>query len=569
MTCARGSSAHAATFGKHLIERYLGIVAAAAAPGITTIYHQRLRLDGQFFLAISQSGKSGDIVEQAAAARACGAVTACVTNDPESPLAHTCEFVLPMAAGPELSIPATKTFVASAAALSRLVAFWAKDRALARALDRLPDRLAAAGELDWSGVLKRLADAESLVTIGRGPTLAIAREAALKLKETSDLHAEAFSAAEFLHGPVALVSPRFPVLMFAPTDAAAAGMVELAADLRAKGAAVFITSSEKFDAGPASGAAARACGNRRDLSDPELLRNGRAFGRKARQGRRPAASSAQDYAYAMSQSPRHAVAADVIFDGNVKHDHAAVVIEGARMTALTARAGLPASMKVFDAPPGAWLAPGFIDVQVNGGGDVLFNDDPTPATIVKIVEAHRRFGVTTLLPTLITDSDEKMTAALDAVGAIMTRQPGVLGVHLEGPFLSPEKPGVHRRDLIRPPQPHHRRMLDAFRAGVLLVTLAPEETPDGFIAELAAAGAKASLGHSMATYAQARAAMAEGLTGFTHLFNAMRPLSAREPGPVAAALESPDAFYGLIVDGVHVAPAMLRLALRGVGRPCS
>ncbi len=245
VTCARGSSAHAATFGKHLIERYLGVVTAAAAPNITTIYHRRLSLDGQFFLAISQSGKSEDIVEQAAGARAAGAVTACITNDTASPLAQACEFVLPMAAGPELSIPATKTFVASVAALARLVALWAKDEALARALDTLPDRLVAAADLDWSSLLEELVHAKSLVTIGRGPTLAIAREAALKLKETSELHAEAFSAAEFLHGPVALVAPRFPVLMFAPTDAAAAGMNDLAADLRAKGAAVFITSEEQ------------------------------------------------------------------------------------------------------------------------------------------------------------------------------------------------------------------------------------------------------------------------------------------------------------------------------------
>jgi len=245
VTCARGSSAHAATFSKHLIERRLGIVAAAAAPSITTIYHQRLRLADQFFLAISQSGESSDIVEQAAAARSCGAVTACVTNDPGSTLAQVCEFVLPMAAGPELSIPATKTFVASVAALARLIALWAEDEALANALRPLPDRLAAAGELDWSRLLDSFASAESLVTIGRGPTLAIAREAALKLKEASDLHAEAFSAAEFLHGPIALVSPRYPVLMFAPTDAAAAGMTQLAANLRAKGAAAFITSSEE------------------------------------------------------------------------------------------------------------------------------------------------------------------------------------------------------------------------------------------------------------------------------------------------------------------------------------
>ena len=224
VTCARGSSAHAAMFGKHLIERYLGIVVAAAAPNIATIYHRRLRLADQLFLAISQSGESSDIIEQAVAARDCGAVTACVTNDPDSALAQVCEFVLPMAAGPELSIPATKTFVASVAAL---------------------DRLAAAGELDWSRLLDSFAGAESLVTIGRGPTLAIAREAALKLKEASDLHAEPFSAAEFLHGPIALVSPRYPVLMFAPTDAAAVGMTQLAADLTAKGAAAFITSSEE------------------------------------------------------------------------------------------------------------------------------------------------------------------------------------------------------------------------------------------------------------------------------------------------------------------------------------
>ncbi len=246
VTCARGSSAHAATFGKHLIERYLGVVVAPAAPSVTTIYHQRLRLADQLFLAISQSGESSDIVEQAAAARASGAVTACVTNNPASALAQACEFVAPMAAGPELSIPATKTFVASVAALARLVAAWAEDEPLANALPRLPDRLAAAGELDWSGALDSLAGAESLVTIGRGPTLAIAREAALKLKETSDLHAEAFSAAEFLHGPVALVSPLYPVLMFAPTDAAAEGMAQLAADLEEKGAAAFITSSEAF-----------------------------------------------------------------------------------------------------------------------------------------------------------------------------------------------------------------------------------------------------------------------------------------------------------------------------------
>src|SRR5262249_4738152 len=145
--------------------------------------------------------------------------------------------------------------------------------------------------------------------------------------------------------------------------------------------------------------------------------------------------------------------------------------------------------------------------------------------------------------------------------------PGVLGVHLEGPFLSSEKPGVHDTRQIRSPSADELAMLTAPRNGVLLVTLAPEVVPPGFIAKLVAAGIRVSLGHSMASYRQTRAAMAEGLTGFPHLFNTMRPMSSREGGPIAQALESPDAWYGLIVDGVHVDPAMLRLALRGIGHP--
>ncbi|MGD9544257.1 MAG: N-acetylglucosamine-6-phosphate deacetylase [Methylocystis sp.] len=269
----------------------------------------------------------------------------------------------------------------------------------------------------------------------------------------------------------------------------------------------------------------------------------------------------------MSVTGRYAIAADVVFDGAKIHQNSAILIEESQIVAIAPRDAVSTSVDVYEAPTGAWLAPGFIDIQVNGGGDALFNADPTPEGLTKIVAAHRRFGTTALVPTLITDADEIMTAALRAVETMLPREPGILGIHLEGPFLSPDKPGVHRRDLIRRPEPHHLQMLAAFRPGVLLVTLAPEVAPAGFIAELVAAGAKVSLGHSMATYEQTRAAMAEGLTGFTHLFNAMRPLSAREPGPIAAALESPNAYYGLIVDGEHVAPAMLALALRGAGHP--
>ena len=269
----------------------------------------------------------------------------------------------------------------------------------------------------------------------------------------------------------------------------------------------------------------------------------------------------------MTDTGRHAVAADFVFDGEITRRDSAVIIENSAIVGVAPRTELSRSTRTVDLPTGVWLAPGFIDIQVNGGGDVLFNADPTPEGIARIVGAHRRFGTTTLLPTLITDTDDVMTSAFEAVEAALAYEPSILGVHFEGPFLSPEKPEVHRREYFRRPEPHHKRMFTSLRQGVTLVTLAPEEVPPGFIAELVKAGVKISLGHSMATYAQTRAAMAEGLTGFTHLFNAMRPLGSREPGPAAAALESPAACYGLIVDGEHVAPAMLRLAIRGVGHP--
>jgi len=239
LTCARGSSGHAATFAKFLIERHFGIPVAPAAPSIVTIYGQRLQLENQLFLGISQSGRSDDLIEQAVAARRAGALTVALVNATDSPLAAACEFVLPIAAGVERSVAATKTFVATLAALLRLTAAWSQDEPLHAALARLPDRLAAAAEQDWSAALRTFADNISLVTIGRGPTLAIAREAALKLKEVCNLHAEAFSGAEFLHGPVALVSLRYPILLLMPTDAAAAGLQRLAEDLRQKGASVF------------------------------------------------------------------------------------------------------------------------------------------------------------------------------------------------------------------------------------------------------------------------------------------------------------------------------------------
>jgi N-acetylglucosamine-6-phosphate deacetylase len=263
----------------------------------------------------------------------------------------------------------------------------------------------------------------------------------------------------------------------------------------------------------------------------------------------------------------HAVAAARLFDGVTLHQDSAVIVDGGCIVEVAPRVLLPSGTPVRELPDGLWLVPGFIDIQVNGGGDVLFNDAPTSETIRRIVAAHRRFGTTSLLPTLISDSPAKMKSAFAAVDAVCGVEPGVLGIHLEGPFLSPEKPGVHDPRALRKPAAEDLATIASPRAGVTLVTLAPEEVPRGFVDGLAKAGVRVAFGHSMATYAQTREAMAAGLTGFTHLFNAMRSLEAREPGPIAAALESPDAWYGLIVDAIHVAPASLRLALRGAGHP--
>jgi N-acetylglucosamine-6-phosphate deacetylase len=269
----------------------------------------------------------------------------------------------------------------------------------------------------------------------------------------------------------------------------------------------------------------------------------------------------------MSIEMQFAIAADTVFDGTVLHRNSAVVVEGSRILRLVAASELPAIIPIRHLPPGAWLAPGFIDIQVNGGGDVLFNDEPSPEGIATIVAAHRPFGTTALLPTLLSDTPGKMRAARDAVAAVASVEPSVIGVHYEGPFLSPIKPGIHDKRKIRSAKPGDVELLKSLRAGTTLVTLAPEQVPKGFIARLAGAGIRVSLGHSMATYAQTQAALSEGLTGFTHLFNAMRPLESREPGPIAAAIEEPGAWFGMIVDGIHVDPAMLRLALRGAGHP--
>lgn len=212
---------------------------------------------------------------------------------------------------------------------------------------------------------------------------------------------------------------------------------------------------------------------------------------------------------------------------------------------------------------GGLLLPGFVDVQVNGGGGVLFNDAPSAQSIAAIGAAHRRFGTTGFLPTLISDDISVVEAAVAATRAALEGGvPGVLGVHIEGPFLNPRRKGIHELSKLRAIDEPALQVLTSLKAGKTLVTLAPETTGPQTIARLAAAGVVVSAGHTNATYATLRAALANGLTGFTHLFNAMSPLASREPGVVGAALEDTSAWCSVIVDGRHVDPVVLKIALR-------
>lgn len=215
---------------------------------------------------------------------------------------------------------------------------------------------------------------------------------------------------------------------------------------------------------------------------------------------------------------------------------------------------------------GGVLVPGFIDTQVNGGGDVLFNDSPSVEGICAIGEAHRRFGTTGFLPTLISDDLEVVARAMDAVdAAIASRVPGVLGIHIEGPFLNAAKRGIHDSSKFRVIDEEAIALLARPSPGVRLVTLAPECAPPGAIRALVDAGVIVAAGHSMADYDQTRIALDEGLHGFTHLFNAMTQMESRAPGMVGAAMEDQNSHFGLIVDGHHVHPAALKIAIAARG----
>ena len=266
-----------------------------------------------------------------------------------------------------------------------------------------------------------------------------------------------------------------------------------------------------------------------------------------------------------STAKGHAILADRVFDGHRWHAEAAVMVRDGRIVGLGTWGDVPTDWPQTRLPAATFLAPGFIDLQVNGGGGVLLNDQPTADGMRAIARAHRRFGTTACLPTLITDTRERVGAAIAAARSASGRD-GILGLHLEGPFISPRRPGVHRPDRIVQPGPGDLKQLcELAGAGRSMVTLAPECVPAGFVRTLAASGVRVSIGHSEASAAVVTQAVADGATGVTHLFNAMPPLSAREPGIVGAALAEDRLTAGLIVDGIHVDPVSVRAAFAAKG----
>jgi N-acetylglucosamine-6-phosphate deacetylase len=250
------------------------------------------------------------------------------------------------------------------------------------------------------------------------------------------------------------------------------------------------------------------------------------------------------------------------FDGAAFHDGKAVIIEGKRIHEVCAAEAIPSGLDVIQLKGGI-LAPGFIDVQVNGGGGALLNDDPTPATVRRIADAHRAFGTVAMLPTVITDAPHVLDAAIAAVSGC--NAPGVLGIHIEGPFLDERRKGAHEAKFIRQLKDADATRIAEADCGIKMLTLAPNRVAPAHVRQLADAGVLVSLGHSEATYDEAMAALATGARAFTHLFNAMSQMTSRAPGMTGACLSDRESYCGLIADGHHVHDAAMRLAIAAKG----
>jgi N-acetylglucosamine-6-phosphate deacetylase len=254
------------------------------------------------------------------------------------------------------------------------------------------------------------------------------------------------------------------------------------------------------------------------------------------------------------------------FNGSILSDehwleNHAVLVEDGKITSICDKMQIPEQAELIDLT-GNYLIPGFIDCQVNGGGGILLNDQPDIEAFAIVAAAHRKFGTAAFLPTLISDSWDKMSVMAEAMErAIEIQQPGIVGVHFEGPYLNPARKGVHDPDYIRMFEDRFLNLINDKNLGAIVVTLAPEIVETDLIKRLTQMGVRVCAGHTNASYVQTKSALDAGLAGFTHLYNAMPPFLSREPGVIGAALEDKTSFCGIIVDGYHVHPATLKAAI--------
>ena len=383
----------------------------------------------------------------------------------------------------------------------------------------------------------------------------------MKFKEVCQIHAESYSSAEVLHGPVSIVDRAFPVLAFAAADPAEDAVVEVADNLTGMGARVFVTSDKVKKA---TALPFERTGHW--ITDPITsvvsfygLVEHMASLRRDRPGH--TAPSEKGHGNRMTGALT-AYTGGPIFDGRrLLTDHAAL-FDGKVFRGVALVSDVDAGSELVDLG-GDILSPGFVDLQVNGGGGIMLNDDQSVATVRRIAAAHRDLGTVALLPTLITDTREKTTAAIAAVEAALCEgAPGIAGLHLEGPHLSVARKGAHDAAFIRPMEESDLAMLTAAAKSLpaLMVTIAPENVTVDQVTALRRAGAIVSLGHSDADFATAMRYVAAGARCATHLFNAMSQLGNREPGLVGAVLASGKISAGLIADGIHVHPEAMRAA---------
>ena len=367
-----------------------------------------------------------------AAAKSSGATVLAICNTPGAPLVTSADLIIEVRAGLETSVAATKSYLATLAAIARMVAAWTGNRSLGASLDELPNLMDRSWALDWSSALPTMVSADHLYVVGRGLGLSAAQEVALKCKETCGLHAEAFSSAELRHGPFALLKQGFPALLLAQPDATRPAIAALANELAQRG----VDGAHRRTAGGRRDRVADDRDNRGTRSDPDRAER-LSYDRIARRATRLRSGSSAPFA----QDHEDSLMRTALTNGRILTPRGIVsgqtlLLSGAHIEALVPASKVGRGEFTVDLG-NQLLLPGFIDVQVNGGGGVLFNDAPSLDSIRAIGAAHRRFGTTGFLPTLISDDLDTIGRAIDAVqSAIDAGVPGVLGIHIEGPFLN-------------------------------------------------------------------------------------------------------------------------------------